>query len=330
MRKSKKTFLGLLGLVLVALMTVVAHFLPTFSAYAVGTTVGTDTITVRVIDQAQPPYVTIDSPGSDDIFVTSEIGVVFTYENASQVDFFIEYIDENNVTQRIPLDQFIPDPSIIDPDHHVASDSDSMIFDLRSKGLTYNRYKLIAVASSPSETSEEELIEFYYIPAETEQTDTEEGTNNPVIDVVYDEGVAKIEIMPVDEDGNPLFDEPFVVEIPEPYDGGTIPVTLPFTNNGLESGDYDIVVTSYRLEVNEQGETVYVYAPSPIDTFRVSYVQPEAPDVPNTGRFLGGTNVARSDYMVSIVIAFIGIAFIALAFITRRKKEYRKNKRSRK
>ena len=119
-------------------------------------------------------------------------------------------------------------------------------------------------------------------------------------------------------------------EIPEPYNGGTIPVTLPFTNNGLESGNYNIIVLSYKKEINEFGEEEYVYAPSPINTFKVNYTQPQAPDVPNTGRFLGNSSVVKSEYAISIVIAFVGIAAIALAFITRKKKEYRKNHRSRK
>lgn len=334
MLKSKKTFLGLLGLVFVALMTAFAYCLPAIGAYA--ESMGADSLKVTVYDPDNPPSTTINSPEMDDIFVTSIIDVSFDYENISAIDFIVEYEEEAEdgsiVLRTATVGHFEPDPADLDPELHVATGTGTKTIDLSTFNLDYNVYTLRTIPSNPASSYPEQgdMTEFYFIPAEPEQKDNEEGTNNPIVDVLYDEDVARIEIMVVDDEGNELFDEPVVIEIPEPYDGGTIPVTLPFASNGIESGDYTIVVTSYRIEVNEQGEEEYIVAPTPLSRFDISYTRPAAPDVPNTGRFLGGINSVKTDYMITSVIAFAGIAIIALVLISRKKKEHSKNTRSRK
>lgn len=327
MLKRKKNFLGLLGLVLVALMTVVAYFLPAEGAFAEGTSSVTDTIRVTVYDQF--PSVEITSPETDYVAISKEITVTVLYENVSYVNFTLKYNDEDGNPQTVTLPQFIPDD--LDPVYNYASGTKTITINLDDYGLSYGHYTFSVDADSPVGKPAGGAIEFDYVPAMLEQTGSEENTNDPIVDVEWSDGIAKIEIMPVDGDGNPLFDEPIVIEVPAPYEAGSQSVTLPFTSYGIESGDYDIVITTYRAETDPgTGETTFVVVPSPHASFPISYTRPNAPDVPNTGSFLGGFSLAKGDIVITSVIAFVFIALIAFIFVGRRKKDYRKNVRSRK
>ena len=98
-------------------------------------------------------------------------------------------------------------------------------------------------------------------------------------------------------------------------------MTLPFGSYGLKSGDYIVKILTY----DENGEII----DSPWDEFKVTYVEPAAPNIPNTGRFLGNLNIAQSDYAITALIAFSGVLFIAFLLLGHKKKDYRKNYRTR-
>ena len=385
MQKSKKKLLGLLGLGFVAAMTAFAYLLPANNAYAEGASDShTDTIRVTVYDRY--PAIKFTAPEDGHIQTSPLFKFNFDYENSSYVNVTLIYdaTDEGTgevVQKELPLKQFVPDE--LDPTFNYASGSqeydinlatckigiDEDVFNIpgcvatRSGGLmlgafippadddklVYNKYILHVESYSPV-GYDEDFIEFYYVPAILTQTGSADTTQDPVVNIEYDEGVAKVEVMPVDGNGNPLFDKPIVITL-EPDETGKFPagsqtVTLPFGSYGLNTGEYSVVVTSYKQTseaatdddgnpiYDEDGNPVYNYGyevlPAPIDTFTVSYTQPAAPDVPNTGRLLGNLNLASSDIIVTSVIAFAGCAAVAFIFISRRKKDYRKNVRGRK
>lgn len=364
MQKSKKKLLGLLGLAVVLAMTVFAYFLPANGAYAEGPSDShTDVIRVTVYDQY--PSIKIDSPATDYISTSPELEIAFTYENSTYVDFVLSYEqldadgnpvldgEGNPVIIEVPLPRFNPDPSRLDPTFNYDSDSNTITVNLfnpnpetGAEALGYGHYILTATSASPIGPSLGDSIEFDYVPVQLVQTGSAANTNNPIVDVIYDDGVAMVELMPVDKNGNPLFDEPIVVEI-EPdengdYKAGSQTLTLPFTEGGFATGDYNILVTAYSADVTpgeidpetgEQGEDIigYIVISSPRTLYPVSYVQPPAPDVPDTGRLTnGGLNIAKSDYVITAVIAFVGIALAAFLILGRKKKDYRRNVRSRK
>lgn len=330
MQKSKKKLLGLLGLALVALMTTIAYLLPSNGAYAETSDSVTETIRVTVYDRF--PAIKIDDPATDYVTTSPELTVTFTYENSQYVDFKLSYEEEDEEGHihviEVPLPRFNPDPSELDPTFDFDSGTEQITVNLDDYNLGYGRYILTASADSPIGKPADDYIEFYRVPAALEQTGTAETTNDPIIDVDYDDGVARIEIMPVDKNGNPLFDEPIVVEIPEPYESGTETVVLPFTSYGIPSGDYDVIITAYSATTTEEG-TEYTPIASPLVAFKVSYTQPAAPDVPNTGRFLGNLNLSTSDIVITSVIVFAGCTGAAFFLISRKKKNYRKNIRGR-
>lgn len=345
MQNARKKFLGLLGLAFVIAMTVFAYFLPANGAYAEGASDShTDTIRVTVYDRF--PAVKITNPETGAIDVSPVVEVSFDYENSTYVEFYLSYEDENGDTQTVQLPTFNPDPSRLDPVFNFDSDSNTITFSLNDYLLSYNKYALQAKSISPI-GYDEDFIEFYYTPVNVIQTGSADTTNNPIVDVYYDDGVAKIELMAVDKNGNPIFDEPVVIYV-EPdsetgdYIAGAKTITLPFNEYGLATGDYDLIATAYSATVTpgeidpdsgEQGEDTIDYAEiaSPYDTFVINYVQPPAPDVPNTGgKLLGDLNIAKSDFAITGIIAFIGITMVAMTILSRRKKNYRKNIRTKK
>ncbi|MBR3319661.1 hypothetical protein IKG06_04160 [Candidatus Saccharibacteria bacterium] len=318
MRNTTKKFLGLVGLALVVFLTIVAYLMPTEGAYA-DEFAGRDTLRITVIGQDEYASVVIDSPTTEEPSTSPEVPVTFTYQNASRVNFTLKYYDEDGNPVEAPLESYVPEG--IDPEHSYASGTATITPNLRSFG--YGIYVLAANAESPIGDSTGDSIEIEYVPAILEQTGAEEGTNDPIVDVTHDEGIKKLEIMPVDENGNPLLDEPFVINITPDADGnypsGVVTATLPFTSNGLTTGEYTLRVTAY----NSDDEELY----SPRDTYPAEYVQPLAPDVPNTGAFEGGLNIAKSDYIITSLLVF-GIASIAALRLAHRKKtNYRKHTR---
>ena len=318
MRNTTKKFLGLVGLALVVLLTIVAYLMPTEGAYA-DEFAGRDTLRITVIGQEEYASVVIDSPTTEEPSTSSKVPVTFTYINASRVNFTLKYNDEDGNPVEVALESFVPDD--IDPETGYASGTSTITPDLRSFG--YGIYVLTADAESSIGDSTGDSIEIEYVPAILEQTGADEETNDPIVDVAHDEGIKKIEIMPVDEEGNPLLDEPFVIEITPDSDGnypsGTITATLPFTSNGLTTGDYTLLVTAY----NEDDEELY----SPRPTFPAEYTQPLAPDVPNTGAFAGALNIAKSDYVITALLVFSIASIAALRILYRKKTHYRKHTR---
>lgn len=330
MLRARKKLLGIIGLLLVALMTVFAYFLPSGNAYAIGA--GTDTIEVTVHGETPNPSIEITSPSTDTLTTSSTFKTTFSFENTAYVEFWLEYEDEEGNPQSLQLPPYNPNGGSIDP-YASYTNVGSSTFNLSDHGLSYNEYILTAKSITHVGYDEDSIV-FYYIPAVLEQTGVDKETDDPTIEVRYDNGVGKIEIMPVDEEGNGLFEEPIVIII-EPneegdYEAGTKTVTLPFTSYGAESGKYDVILTAYSA--TENGEEIdYDVIDSPISVFEVEYERPSSPSVPDTGVFSGGTSVAKSDLVATSIIIFVSVLVLLFVTVLRpRKKNYRKNIRSQK
>lgn len=322
MRNTTKKFLGLVGLALVVFLTIVAYLMPTEGAYA-DEFAGRDTLRVTVIGQAEYASVVIDDPTTEEPSTSPEVPVTFTYMNAARVNFTLKYNDEHGNPVEKALPSFVPDPADLDPEFGYASGTSTIALNLRDQNLGYGIYTLEVNAESPIGDSTGDSIVIEYVPVILNQTGADKETNDPIVDLDHDEGIKKIEIMPVDADGNPLLDKPFVVELtPDDngnYPSGTKSVTLPFTSNGLTTGDYTLKVTAY----NDDDEKLY----SPRDTYPAEYVRPLAPDVPDTGAFAGGLNIAKSDYIITALLVFALASVAALRIVYRKKTTHGKHTR---
>ena len=325
MQKTTKKLLGLFGLALVALLTIFAYFLPTNGVYAEGgsSVIGKDTLRVTVYSLA--PSIVINDPENEYVTTSPLETITFTFGNAIYVDFTLTYQDANGAIVEVPLSRYTPDPSTFDPETHTAFGTGQITINLEELGLDYNHYVLKATSDSDgSGVASGDSIEFYYIPAKLVEVGSDENTNDPIVALTYGNDVAQVEIMPVDENGNPLLDQPIVVDIAPNSDGdyvaGTKKVTLPYTFNGLASGDYDVVITAYR-KTDDHFEKLY----SPHFLYPTSYTQPIAPEAPNTGGIFKKLNISKTDYTVTAMIGFVIISICALKLVHQKKKNYRKN-----
>ena len=324
MTKTRKKLVGLFCLALVVAMTVFAYFIPS-DTYAEGVSDShTDVIRVTVYDKY--PAVKITEPEMDSATVSPVVNVNFDYENTQYIDFTLSYVDEEGETQTIDLPRFNPEE--LDPVFNYASGSDTVTVDLTEYLLGYNEYILTAKAVSPIGYAEDSTS-FVFVPAKLTQTGNDPSNNDPITVVDYGEGVAKLEIEILDEKGNPVFDKPIVINVDEPYAAGSKELELPFGSYGLESGTYYARITSYEYVEDEEGNKELVVINAPTKLFPITYTRPDSPAVPDTGRFMGNLNIAKTDYVITGVIVFAAVVLVAFTLLSHKKKDYRKNYRKR-
>lgn len=351
----RKKLLGRICLAFVALMTIFAYHLPS-PAFA-ASDAHTDVIRVTVYDQY--PAIHFTSPEDGHVQSSPFFQFNFDYENSTLVKVTLEYdaTDEDTgevVHKAISLKEYTPDN--LDPTFNYASGSQEYDINLatckigidedefnipgcvstRTGGLrllsftppsdndklVYNEYILHVESFSPI-GYDEDSIRFYYVPAYLVQTGADPTNNDPEVDVIYDKDVAKLGLEFYDLNGNKISDEPIYLsnEDQEDFAAGSQHLTLPFGSYGLASGEYYVKILSY-----DQDDEIM---DSPYDMFLVTYTAPAAPDIPDTGRFLGNLNIAESDYVITALIAFSGAIFVAFLLLGHKKKDYRKNLRRR-
>ena len=361
MNNAKNRFLGLVSLLLVAIMTIVALYMP--SPDAAATSSHTDTIVVRVYDSY--PEIVFTSPENGHVQTNPLFKFHLDYENSSEIKLTLKYYAINDVTGEItkveiPMSEIIPQD--LDASLEIASGSFEYDFNLatctvgylgaeyvlpscqktRAGGLqlaaanlpiddeklTYNHYYLHAETSSPVGYDEDD-IEFFYVPAIVRVVGTDEN-NNPILEVEFDDGVSGTEFDIYDENGNKINDEPFYVandnKDNDEYVAGKKTFTLDLGSYGAKTGKYLVKLTAF----DENGEEIIAPYDQLIegkyDAVVIDYEAPEAPEVPDTGRFLSSLNISTEDYVITSVIAFITVGIIILMFTTRKvKKDYRKN-----
>ncbi len=329
-KKLNKPILGFIGLILVAIMTIIAYFIPTQNAVATDNTTVTNILKVTVYENY--PSVTINSPKADNAIANQELSIDVFYENLDYIDFFLSYVNEDGDTIEIPLPRYTPTSKT---GESIAAGEDTIRVNLRDYNLGYNTYVLTARAYS-SLGYAEDTISFSYVPASLSQSDETNDDGDPIITIDYDEGVEKFEVMIYDDLGNPIFDEPIVYEIPSPFSGGTKDIELLLSSYGLPSGRYYAVITAYKsidaYDINgnpildENGRPVKILTPidAPSIKYVIHYQAPDAPDVPVTSGVLEKYNIDPYDYFFTLLLLFILLALIALYTIyKRRQKNYR-------
>lgn len=301
MKRAQKKVFGLFGLVLVAAMTVFAATLPTPEASAVSTM--TDTIVVRVV--GDKPEVNITTPG-DRVYTRPNQTVSLTYENVGSLTVRLKFVDKDgNVHEDILED--------IDNIGYTPGDR-TLNINLNDYG--YGDYTITALGTGEDGVSDDDVIEFKYIPitGTVEQDDKEGGDPTLVLD--YDEDseiINKIGIVLYDENGNIIESVPPIVVTPP-----TKEVSLPFYSYDLPPGKYIIEITTYDQNDNilyRSYEIFYIYAPKGEDLV-----------VPNTGANSSGLNISKIDYLATGLLVFFSAGIIGLFFVARGKKSQKKRR----
>lgn len=258
MKKTHKHLLGIGGLAVVAAITTVAYHIPDVGAVSNGAV----DINVNVV--SNNPEIKIKSPLDGAKLTNANLNIIARYSDADQVEYFLS---NGTKTEKINSPAFIP-----------PSGEQNFIYNLKDFDNTtagYGNYTLRAVVTKES-SSVEDTVGFSYSPASIDDGSipTDEN-NNPIIDLNVKEGVAKVEAIVLDSNGNEAFRT--VVDT----DGNTkINMTLPFSSNNMESGNYRVKFITYSY--NGLGQLVADQTESTTNLqTQVTYKKKAEPIVPD-------------------------------------------------
>lgn len=303
MRRAQKKAFGLFGLVLVVAMTIFAASLPSPEASAVSTL--TDTIVVRVM--GDNPRVDITTPG-DRVFTRPNQTVSLTYENVGSLTIKLEVKDKDGITHTYVIEN-IDDIGYVPGDHTV---------NLNLSNYGYGDYTVTAIGTGEDGVSDDDVVEFKYIPVTGSiEKGGEDENGDPTLVLDYDENsdnIKKIGIVLYDENGNVIENVPPIVVTPP-----TKNVSIPFNTYDLPPGKYIIEITAYDGDDNvlyREYQIFYVYTPE----------EKEDIVVPDTGAGSGSLNISRVDYLVTGLLIFFSAGIIGVLFIMRGKKSQKKRR----
>ena len=296
MKKTKKRVLGLLGLILVAITTIFAAFLPTPEASATDTTTVTDTITVRVVGDT--PDVAITSPivesGERLIFVIPDQDLSFIWSNTEYVAITVHYTNKDGETRDTQI------YSLHDPKYQPGDLT--YLIDFLGSEYGYGEYRVDIEGVGFGGVTDEDSVEFSFYPVYGE---TFEGEENGLIylDLHYDtesENIETIKVNIYDENGNLVSEmSPITVQSPNTE------VELPFAENNMPTGNYRIEIVAY----DEDGEVLY------LPYYTNAYYK--AIPVPDTGAPSIILNISKTDYLVTGLIIFLLLAIFGIIFVAK-------------
>lgn len=321
MKVTKKKFLGLLGLFLVAAITTFAALMPQSGANASHSTSISDQVEVRVVGSV--PLVQFTSPANDTRFARPLQSVSMNYENVTDVDVQIEYTDRQGNSHTYSLEAV----------HGADYRPGSKTYQLNLEGdenydFGYGHYKMTAKGRGyGAENIVEDVIVFHYLPFDAQLNGGDDngkgpgsGPDNPLTgNVVVDPGVdpdddfiKHLEVCVRYEDGTPV-EGMCPMGVDPPFD----PFVLPFEDQGLPSGWYTVEIQAYDENNDPLGEP---------QVLKFYYKATEIP-VPNTGAPFANLNISRQDYLLTGAIVFVAAAVLGIVFVVRRKTTAKRNKR---
>lgn len=282
----KRKLLGILGLIVVAAMTIAAYFTPAANAEN-----GQTTITVTVSNPKQPD-VEINNPANnselafkDGITVdlgfkeTEEIEVTVTYGSNTETDTFTPSEETGNTTRT-----------------------------LNFAGLA-NYYGPVTITAKAKAEGAEDAVKTVTIELVTVTVEIKDpaDNNDPKLKITPSRNVARVKIKVVDPanpDGDPL------IELEKPAEELEEDVTLPFEANNIPDGDYRFIVESFDT------------SDEPFENPKgVNYSYEKSPAVPDTGRFAEKLNVSRTDYVIAIAATAAVTVILLIAFIFKRSRK---------
>ena len=301
MQKTKKHFLGMVGLALVALLTLVAYGLPSPEASAAEE----GNVDVQVVVGEPNMNNRINAPRDGDIVVKPDLEISSSYSQASKIEYFLTYSNADGQEVRVPVGSFTP-----------TENSGVNTFTVNLDGYGgFNNYRLTSVAYGNNGAQREDTVAFAYRAINVYYNGLNDN-EDPQLKAEVNEKVDKIQIQVYDKDNNPVFVDENGVEHPIIVDKsaidpetGEVLIDLPFKEYGVPEGDYRAVVVTY-----DENDVILS-----IDTVPFTYkLRGNTPEVPNTGSMLENLNISRLDYLLTGLIAFGAVAGFAIYLICRK------------
>ncbi len=301
MQKTKKHFLGMVGLALVALLTLVAYGLPSPEASAAEE----GNVDVQVVVGEPNMNNRINAPRDGDIVVKPDLEISSSYSQASKIEYFLTYSNADGQEVRVPVGSFTP-----------TENSGVNTFTVNLDGYGgFNNYRLTSVAYGNNGAQREDTVAFAYRAINVYYNGLNDN-EDPQLKAEVNEKVDKIQVQVYDKDNNPVFVDENGVEHPIIVDKsaidpetGELLIDLPFKEYGVPEGDYRAVVVTY-----DENDVILS-----IDTVPFTYkLRGNTPEVPNTGSMLENLNISRLDYLLTGLIAFGAVAGFAIYLICRK------------
>ncbi|MBR3236221.1 hypothetical protein IKF92_00865 [Candidatus Saccharibacteria bacterium] len=316
MEKTKKKIFGLLGLLLVAAITVFAAFLPGPEAAATSEVV--DTVQIRVIG-GQPNVEIVGDLKKEKVVTSPEQGVTVDYDNLNHITVTLKYTDKDGAEHTFTL---------VDQDLDYGASSMPINLDLSQGSFGYGDYVLTVEGRGDGGASDVAGITFSYIPVKAEVVE-DEKSGDVTVELDYDpdtgspedEGkVKEIGINIYDEDGNLMEPSPIIVEAPADS------VDLPFGDYNYPSGKYTIEVIARDRDGNVLYEIMrfdYDYKAIPVPHSGGDDGGKSAGS-PDTGGLFKGLNISRSDYLITGLTIFLIVGIGSTIYIVKRDQKTKK------
>ena len=281
--KMKRKILGILGLIVVAAMTIAAYFTPAANAEN-----GQTTITVNVSNPKQPEIDITKPANNSELAYRDGIAVDLGFKESEEIEVTVTY-GSNSET-----DTFAP-----------TEETGTTTRTLNFSGLAnyFGPVTITAKAKSEGVDAAVKTITIDLVTVTVEIKDPADN-NDPKLKITPSRNVAKVIIQvldPAKPDGEPLIE---IEKLASELDGD---VTLPFEENNIPDGDYRFVVKSFDA-ADEPFE----------DQKAVNYSYEKSPVVPDTGRFAERLNVSQSDYVLAIVVTSVVTVLLLIVFIFKR------------
>lgn len=257
-------------------------------------------VTIKVIVAGEAPTINIENPLDGAVFIGKEFPVSISYTDSSSLEYELIHVakDGTKTTYNLPTD--------VISEEGVATGAKDFMLNVDNYGGKFGQYILNAKAIGSGTAMDS--VSFKIILFDFYVKGIEEDTNNPIITIPENPDVYKALIQIFDEDGNAIFDEPVEQILTS---GADTDVTLPLAKYGVPEGTYRILATPYDKDgniIDLNVERTVKYKPAP------------APEVPDTGGFLGSLNLSRQD-MVSTGLALLFVCgFFGILLIVRKNK----------
>ena len=305
MKKHQKRTMGIIGLTVVALITVFAFFLPSVDTSALGSA----DVKVQVTVYSNQVNANFITPLDGMQTVQKLTPVTLVYSKAHKVSYKLVHTDGSGHSTEYNLPDFIPAGTL------PASGTHNFNLDLSLYG-GFGTFVLHSTATGTLGDVSEDSVSFRRLPA-IAHYDGEEPNHDPIIDLEYSAEVCSAEIQAFHKSTNtPLFDPAITFTVPTPRPANNhSKITLPFAAHHAKPGDYRIKIIAFSC----QSPSSPLNGPILLDLS--GYASGPNLEVPNTGGIsFAGLNFARSDYLTLGIAGFFTLSTVSLYVLATKKK----------
>lgn len=326
MRKRKKQLLGLVGLVLVGVITAVACAMPMPGASAAEDAKSASVGIKVTVNESEDPgpstgktsvsVVAINNEGTSAgqiITVNSKLRFKIAYRRADEVSVKVTGADGQVATAKCQSVSYSSSEQTCMAE--VTLDRKYLAKDPENG----DKFLVTAMATRlGTGTTVDDAVEFIYRSAYIySKGEVEDVTNNPIVYAVMNSDVKYAMLQVFDANGKAVLAQPLSFSYADVDPAtGLYKIVLPMRANNLPAGKYTVVLMAYSTDKPSEEGLIS------ISTIKnVVYSPDGGPLPPDTGnRLFENLNISQADYIVTGLVAFGMVTAFAVFLILRRNK----------